>query len=83
MRLRTDPTQDTYDRYGRLLAYVDLRDGSGSMNAAVIRKGWAKVYVYDNVPFQRVRPFRRAQRSARSADRGVWGLCNGSFHRAR
>ena len=54
MRLRTDPTQATYDRYGRLLAYVDLV-GGGSMNANMIRAGWANVYVYNGVPFQRVR----------------------------
>ena len=80
VRLRTDPTQATYDRYGRLLAYVDLY-GGGSMNAAMIRAGWAKVYVYNGVPFQRVRPFRRAQTRARSADRGVWRRCGGDFHR--
>jgi micrococcal nuclease len=81
VRLRTDPTQDTYDRYGRLLAYVDLRDGSGSVNAAQLRAGWAKVYVYGGVPFQRVRSFRRVQATARRADRGVWGRCGGDFHR--
>ena len=83
VRLRSDPTQDRYDRYGRRLAYVDMRDGSGSMNAAMIRAGWAKVYVYDGVPFQRTSSFRRVQRTARAADRGVWGLCGGDFHRPR
>ena len=82
VRLRTDPTQDTYDRYGRLLVYVDLRDGSGSMNAAMIRAGWAMVYVYDGVPFQRLRSYRRVQKQARKADRGVWRSCGGDFHRS-
>ena len=82
VRLRTDPTQATYDRYGRLLAYVDLV-GGGSMNAGMIRAGWADVYVYNGVPFQRVRPFRRAQTQARTAGRGVWRRCGGDFHRGR
>ncbi len=82
VRLRTDPTQATYDRYGRLLAYVDLV-GGGSMNANMIRAGWANVYVYNGVPFQRVRPFRRAQAQARTAYRGVWQRCGGDFHSRR
>jgi endonuclease YncB( thermonuclease family) len=82
VRLRTDPTQATYDHYGRLLAYVDLV-GGGSMNAKMIRSGWANVYVYNGVPFQRVRPFRRAQTRARTAGRGVWGRCGGDFHSGR
>ena len=82
VRLRTDPTQSTYDRYGRLLAYVDLV-GGGSMNANMIRAGWANVYVYDGVPFERVHSFRNAQTRARAADRGVWRRCGGDFHRGR
>jgi micrococcal nuclease len=82
VRLRTDPTQATYDRYGRLLAYVDLV-GGGSMNARMIRAGWADVYVYNGVPFHRVRSFRRAQTQARTNDRGVWRRCGGDFHRSR
>jgi endonuclease YncB( thermonuclease family) len=79
-RLRTDPSQDTFDRYGRLLAYVRLRRGPDAA-LAQLRAGWARVYVYRGRPFRRVREFRRAQRSARRADRGVWGRCGGRFHR--
>jgi endonuclease YncB( thermonuclease family) len=79
VRLRTDPTQDTFDRYDRLLAYIKLRGGPDAA-IAQLRGGWAKVYVYGGMPFERVRAFRRAQRSARRQDRGVWGECGGSFH---
>lgn len=78
--LRTDPTQDRRDRYGRLLAYVDLR-GGGSMQLTMLRAGWAEVYVFDR-PFRRLRSFRAAQAQARHAHRGVWKLCGGEFHRA-
>jgi endonuclease YncB( thermonuclease family) len=78
-RLRTDPSQDTFDRFRRLLAYVRLRGGPDAA-LAQLRAGWARVYVYRGRPFRRVREFRRAQRSARRARRGVWGRCRGLFH---
>jgi endonuclease YncB( thermonuclease family) len=78
-RLRTDPSQDTFDRYGRLLAYVRLRGGPDAA-LAQLRAGWARVYVYGGRPFRRVREFRRVQRTARRASRGVWGRCRGRFH---
>jgi endonuclease YncB( thermonuclease family) len=70
--VRTDPTQDTYDRYGRLLAYLDA--GGTDLGEAVLRAGWARVYVYDQ-PFRRLSAYRRAGRSARGGDRGIWGRC--------
>ena len=72
MVLRTDPTQDSVDRYGRLLAYATTRAGV-SLQERQLRAGWAMVYVYDHTPFQQVRAFRHAQRGARRAGLGVWG----------
>jgi endonuclease YncB( thermonuclease family) len=74
VRLRTDPSQATFDRHARLLAYVKLRGGPDAA-LAQLRAGWAEVYVYGGNPFQRVVAFRKAQRSARNADRGIWGRC--------
>ena len=74
VRLRTDPTQDTFDRYDRLLAYVKLHGGPDAA-LAQLRAGWAELYVYGGNPFQRVGAFREAQRSAVRADRGIWGRC--------
>ncbi|HET6548308.1 MAG TPA: thermonuclease family protein [Solirubrobacter sp.] len=79
--LRTDPTQDTFDRYGRLLAYVRTRAGV-SLQKRQLRAGLAEVYVYLGNPFRQVRAFRRAERSARRGDRGVWDRCDGDFHRS-
>jgi endonuclease YncB( thermonuclease family) len=78
--LVTDPTQDLFDRYGRLLAYVQRRRDNRDLNRAQVARGWAKVYVYGGNPFRRVRSYRRAARAASAADRGVWGLCGGRFH---
>jgi micrococcal nuclease len=80
--LVTDPTQDTRDRYGRLLAYV-YRPGrhgaTGSVNYALVATGYAKAYVYGGVPFEYAAPFLRAQSRARSGARGLWGApCRGN-----
>jgi len=76
--IRTDPTQDLTDRYGRLLAYVSA--SGADFGRTMISSGWAKTYVYD-VSFQRVSTYRSAERSARSARRGVFATCAGNFHR--
>jgi endonuclease YncB( thermonuclease family) len=77
--LVTDPSQDRFDRYGRLLAYA-IRRGGLNLNLAMVRSGWAEVYVYEDNPFRRFNAFDRAERSARRADRGVWARCGGDFH---
>jgi endonuclease YncB( thermonuclease family) len=77
--ITTDPTQDLTDRYGRLLAYVGA--GGTDFGRTMVATGWAKTYVY-RVDFQRVSAYRAAQRSAKSANRGVFGRCAGAFHRS-
>lgn len=81
--LKTDPTQDTRDRYKRLLAYVTTRSPVAgrprNLALELIRAGWARRYVY-RTRFQRYSTFTRAQSRARSAKRGVWGSCRGDFH---
>lgn len=76
--LVSDSTQDRVDRYGRLLAYV-VRDGV-DLGRAQVRRGWAEVYVYDDVPFRRAGAYRGAARSARGSRSGVWHRCGGDFH---
>jgi endonuclease YncB( thermonuclease family) len=78
--LETDPTQDRFDRYGRLLAYAYRR--GQNLDRAQVRRGWADVYVYGHSPFRQVRTFRRAARAASAEGRGVWGRCGGDFHSA-
>jgi micrococcal nuclease len=71
--LQTDPAQDTYDRFDRLLAYV--ASSGESLQERQLRRGWARVYVYDRRPFSRLGVFLAAERRARAAGRGIWGLC--------
>ena len=80
VRFQTDESQDTRDRYGRLLASVYLAHGP-QLQHSILRAGWAGVYVYHGEPFQQVRSFRRAARAAQHAGRGVWSHCGGDFHR--
>jgi endonuclease YncB( thermonuclease family) len=75
--LVTDPTQDLFDDFGRLLAYV-TRLGT-DFGARQVRAGWAEVYVYER-RFRRYARFEDAEDSARAAGRGVWGKCGGNFH---
>jgi endonuclease YncB( thermonuclease family) len=72
-----DPTQDNRDRFRRLLRYVEKKSGT-DVGRKQIRRGWAKVFVFER-PFRRVKKYRRTQRKAKRAERGVWGQCNGRF----
>jgi endonuclease YncB( thermonuclease family) len=77
--LRSDPTQDATDQYGRMLAYV----GSAGVDfgRSMVLSGWARTYE-PATGFQRANAYRRAQSAAKAADRGVWRLCAGDVHRA-
>ena len=71
--LRGDATQDTRDRYGRLLAYVWLPGGK-DLGYQLIAGGFAKVYVYRD-PFQRLSAYRTAGAAAKGATAGQWKAC--------
>jgi subtilisin len=75
--LISDPSQDRVDRYGRLLAYIVRRSNGKDLGRVQIRRGWAAVFVHAHDPFRRLQDYKRAQRLARNADAGVWGLCGG------
>lgn len=70
-----DPSQDKYDKYGRLLVYVYLPDGS-FFNERMIREGYAHEYTY-RFPYKYQREFKQAENEARAAHRGLWreGVC--------
>jgi micrococcal nuclease len=67
--VRLEPGAQPLDRYGRALAYVHLADGT-LFNGAIIRDGYA--FVYARFPFERLEEFRRYERQARDAGRGLW-----------
>ena len=65
------------DPYGRLLAYVYLPDGR-MFNETLLEEGYAQVATFPpNVKYQE--RFLEAQREAREANRGLWGLTAGEL----
>jgi micrococcal nuclease len=70
--LRGDATQDTRDRYGRLLAYAWVR--GRDLGFQQVTSGLARVYVYDR-PFQRLSAYRRAEKAGRKRPQNVWRGC--------
>ena len=71
--LKGDRTQDTRDRYGRLLAYVWLPGGK-DLGYQLIANGHARVYVY-RTSFQRLSAYRNAEAGAKSPASGQWSTC--------
>jgi len=57
------------DKYGRLLAYVYLLDGT-FLNAEIIKQGYGKAYT--RFRFKYMEEFRRYEREARESRRGLW-----------
>jgi micrococcal nuclease len=66
--LRETGTGDR-DRYGRLLRYVVLPDGS-LLNGEIIRQGYGHAYL--RYPFARMEEFRALERQARDRHLGLW-----------
>lgn len=81
VRIEQDPTQDTRDRYGRLLAYVWLEDGT-FFNKQMIADGYAQEYTFA-APYRYQADFKAAQQQARAAGLGLWApdTCNGDTTR--
>ena len=71
--LRGDATQDTRDRYGRLLAYVWIPGGK-DLGYQLVAGGFAKVYVYRSA-FTRLSAYRNAEAAAKSSATGQWKAC--------
>lgn len=72
--VRLEPDVQLRDRYGRLLAYVWVRQADGAetmVNAELVRRGYAQVMtVPPNV--RHAATFRRLQAEARESHRGLW-----------
>jgi micrococcal nuclease len=76
--LVADPTQDDRDRYGRLLRYVLLPDGT-DVGQRMIADGNADEYTYDN-PYANQQAYRDADAAAAAGGRGWWSAatCDGN-----
>ena len=75
---KNDETQDTRDRFNRLLGYLFLPDGS-NYGEVMIRSGFAIEYTYSNAyTYQSV--FKEAEQIARDEKIGLWAddICDES-----
>lgn len=73
--IESDTTQGDRDKYGRLLSYVFLEDGT-NFNLYIIREGYAYEYTYD-LPYKYQAEFKQAQVTAQLNKNGLWspGAC--------
>ena len=57
------------DKYGRILAYVYLLDGT-FLNAEIVKQGYG--FAYTRFPFKYLEDFRRYEKEAKKNGRGLW-----------
>ena len=76
--LAQDDSQQNRDKYGRLLRYVFLEDGT-NFNEQLIRAGYAYEYTY-RTPYQYQSVFKQAQQEAKTNSVGLWSqtTCSGN-----
>lgn len=74
--LESDISQGERDKYGRLLSYVFLEDGT-NFNFWMIDNGYAYEYTY-NLPYKYQIDFKKAQTDAQNNKIGLWSpdACN-------
>lgn len=68
--LDSDPTQADKDKYGRLLRYVHLENGT-FINQRLIEEGYGFEYTY-NIPYKYQVEFKQAQQQAEENKLGLW-----------
>ncbi len=73
VRLVSDSLSTDRDRYGRLLRYVYLPDGT-LVNEKLIQEGYGFYYPY--FPFTKSAQFSADEQSAMAARQGLWASCH-------
>ncbi|MEI8103869.1 MAG: thermonuclease family protein [Candidatus Moraniibacteriota bacterium] len=76
-RMRLEKDVSDRDKYGRLLRFVYLEDGT-LVNDTLVREGYASVSTFPPDVAKEAQ-FKQAQQEARDAKRGLWAeaVCNG------
>lgn len=77
VRLSSDPLDTNRDRYGRLLRYVYLPDGT-LVDEVLIQKGYG--FAYLGFPFDKSKQFAADQENAKTAKLGLWASCTPSVN---
>ena len=81
VRLEADTSQDERDKYGRLLRYVFLEDGT-DVGRTLVSEGYAHEYTY-NKPYKYTGEYKLAESDAKLRSLGFWApaSCNGNTKR--
>ena len=69
-KVRVEHDWQRTDRYGRVLVYLYLEDGT-FFNAELVKQGCA--HAYTKYPFKCLEEFREYEQKARENGRGLWG----------
>lgn len=72
VRLQADPLNTNRDRYGRLLRYVYLPDGT-LVEQKLISEGYGFAYTY--FPFSKADEFKTLEQQAKTQSKGLWAAC--------
>lgn len=72
--LETDSSQDTRDKYNRLLAYVGLPDGR-DFGQVLVADGFAYEYTYLGKKYKNQTQYQQAEAVAKAGKAGLWGVC--------
>jgi micrococcal nuclease len=73
VRLQADPLDTNRDRYGRLLRYIYLPDGT-LLDEQIIKQGYG--FAYLSFPFGKKDQFAADQQAAQTAKLGLWAACH-------
>ena len=74
VKLEADKTQNDKDKYGRLLRYIYLENGT-FINKKLIEEGYAFEYTYQ-IPYLYQTEFKAAQQLAETNNLGLWNENN-------
>lgn len=77
VRLESDPTQSDRDRYGRLLRFAFLPDGT-DVGLWLLENGYAQESLYSDVPHRYRDVYVEAEQVAKTKQAGFWNpnVCN-------
>lgn len=71
--LESDPVSGNTDKYGRLLRYLHLADGT-LFNKWMLEEGNAREYTYADQAYKYQTEFKSAQTAAEASKKGLWGI---------
>jgi micrococcal nuclease len=75
VRLESDAASGDKDKYGRLLRYMYMADGT-LFNQWQVEQGNAYEYTYDRIAYKYQAQFKSAEASARQNQKGLWKVCS-------